>query len=116
MIQDTALPSAAADLREALEACATALAAGDLDTLTALDARIASALARLGGVPKDPAVVGRLLDDLVAARAALARCRRLGDGLEQFVRISLGAAGEGRLYDAALVHPVLTGRAIHARV
>jgi hypothetical protein len=51
----------------------------------------------------------------VAARAALARCRHLGEGLTAFVSDSLTARGTGVGYQPDLRRAAPTGAAIDAR-
>jgi hypothetical protein len=97
--QTPAALQAAARLRTTLEAAADALATADLTALLATEAAIDAALADLpsldGLVPADRAAVRAELD---AARGALLRCRRLGSGLGDFIRVSFDAQGRGAVY------------------
>ena len=85
---------AAAQLREALEHTAAALAEARLDDLLAGEARLEDALASLvpvkGLSPAERIVVR---EELERALGALLRCRRLGSALSDFVRLSFEAQG-----------------------
>lgn len=105
-------------LRAALEGTAAALAAADLDRLLAADAALQAAL---NAVPLRQPVEADVLDEfrreLDVAASALLRCRRLGAGLTDFVRISLEARGEQLGYDPSRdAAAALTGRALSQRV
>jgi hypothetical protein len=118
--------AAIAQLRAALEDTAAALAAADLDRLLAGDMALQSALtalpsdaiARLGADPHltagDRASLKR---DREAISAALLRCRRLGAGLTDFMRVSLEARGGQVGYDAdpAAAAAALGGRVLAVR-
>jgi hypothetical protein len=86
--------AAAAELREALEHTADALAGARLDGLLAGEAALEHALAKLVPVQGlSPAECAVVRDELERARGALLRCRRLGSGLSDFVRLSFEAQG-----------------------
>lgn len=83
---------AASRLRAALEDTAAALAGADLERLLASDALLRKILGEMpppGPGRPDPA----LQRDIEDAQAALRRCRRLGESLGSFVRLSLDAHG-----------------------
>jgi hypothetical protein len=105
-------------LRAALEDTAIALAAADLDRLLAADTALQAALyalPRLASV--DPAERSVFRRELEAAGAALLRCRRLGVGLTDFVRISLEAHGGQLGYEPTrTAAAALTGRGFTQRV
>lgn len=101
----TAPPSAdpsprARDLRVALEGLAQALASGDptavLDHEPVLRAAV-SALVPQSPIPDDARAVMR--DDILAARAALARCRAIGSALGLVVGATLDTLGRTAGYD-----------------
>jgi hypothetical protein len=81
-------------LRRALEQAAEALAAPNLELLLGCEPAIEVALAGLPPLesldPGDRVAVGTELDRV---SAALGRCRRLGSGLGDFIRVSLEAQG-----------------------
>ena len=106
---------AAAQLSEALERAAAALASPNLEALLACEADIEAALAALPPVttfvPEErPAVRA----ELERARAALLRCRRLGAALNEFVRLSFEA--QGRTTGYGRQEPALAGQSLNARV
>ena len=86
-------------LRLALERLAGALATLNLDTILACETELASALSDLsdpGGTPApDRAATSR---ELVAARAALMRSRRLGSTIGDLTRLSQAARGDAPSY------------------
>ena len=93
-------------LTTALEATAAALAVPTLDALLASEAALQHAVAAL---PRPgllaPAERVLLRQQLEAARSALARCRRLGDSFNDFIRISLDAQGGAIGYDRSRLAP-----------
>jgi hypothetical protein len=105
-------------LRSALEDTATALAAADLDRLLAADTALHAALQALPALASvDPAQRGAFRRELEAAATALLRCRRLGTGLSDFVRISLDAHGGQLGYEPTrTAAAALTGRGFSRRV
>jgi hypothetical protein len=108
--QGTRAITAAANLREALEQTAAALASPRLETLLSGDAAIESALSSmppLDELPADERVAVRR--ELERARGALLRCRRLGNSLRDFIRASFEAHGRGDNYG-----PRQTAAAVYA--
>jgi hypothetical protein len=107
----------AADLRRALEQTASALAGARLDDLLEAASAVEHALARLRAVPPGEDIDRRaVVTEADAARRALARCRRLGAALEDFVRLSFDARGQAVGYaPLQSVAETLTGRGLHAR-
>ena len=110
--------AAAAQLREALEHTAGALAQARLDGLLTGEAVLEEALASLmplqGLSPAERAVVR---EELERARGALLRCRRLGSALSDFVRLSFEAQGRAPGYgprDGAATH-AYAGRGLNTR-
>ena len=90
----------AAGLRTTLERLANALTHVNLDTLLACESEMASTLATTGRpITVDPAAKAATARELLAARAALVRCSRLGATLADLTRISLTAHGIGHTYD-----------------
>jgi len=88
----------AAALRLGLEEAANALVSGDLPGLLDGEARLQFALSELSNhtassLEMTDATRTQLTADLAKARTALARCRRHGQALNEFVRISLAALG-----------------------
>ena len=108
---------AAARVREAVEATANALARADLDALLAAEAGLTSVFNDLSLLRSLDADQRRVLrDELLATQAALARARRLGASLGDFVRVSLQVRGQAAGYDpASLTAATLTGRGFHTR-
>ena len=109
--------TAAARLRAALEATADALAVPNLEALLNVESALSAALAALPTVRTLDAA-GRLAarEDLKAAQAALARCRRLGGSLDAFVRVSFEARGQSIGYEPARgAASTLSGRAFQTR-
>jgi hypothetical protein len=88
----------AATLRGSLEDAADALAAADLDRLLTCESRIHAALTHLASSKLTAEARARLAEEIAGARAALARCRRLGAALNDFVHIGLAAQGIGDGY------------------
>jgi hypothetical protein len=109
--------AAVAGLRTALEDAAAALASADLKRLLGAETALQSALE----VSHSPFAVPAgdqqaFRDALEGAAAALLRCRRLGAGLSDFVRISLVARGEQVGYEPARTAAAsLTGRGLSQR-
>ena len=90
---------AAAQLREALEHTADALAHARLDGLLAGEAALEDALANLVPVQGLSAAERTVVrDELERSLAALLRCRRLGSSLTDFVRLSFEAQGRAPGY------------------
>ena len=81
-------------LRRALERLGGALARARVDELLTCEADLAAALAALSTSRAAESVDRRAtLEEALAARAALIRCRRLGVGLGDYVRLTLDALG-----------------------
>lgn len=81
--------AAVAVLRERLDETADALARADLARLLSSEMQLQSALAALANycsIAGDKATLGAELDRV---RVSLARCRRLGATLTEFVQVSL---------------------------
>ncbi len=117
---DTLAPrpvSAAARLRAALEATVDALAVPRLEALLNVESALTAALAALPTLRSlDPADRPAAREDLLAAKAALAKCRRLGASLGDFVRLSLDARGQGIGYESSRgTAATLSGRAFQTR-
>lgn len=88
------LLTAATALRAALEHVGDGLAAARLDTLLDSEIALAAALAVLPtGRGEVDLERDHILQELVKARTALTRCRRLGGALSEMVRASLGSQG-----------------------
>ncbi|MEI6668818.1 MAG: hypothetical protein WCP29_11735 [Acidobacteriota bacterium] len=89
----------AVGLRTTLERLAAALTNVNLDTLLACEGEMASALAATNKpvevAPESRAATAR---ELLAARAALVRCSRLGATLADLTRLSLASQGVGQTY------------------
>lgn len=109
--------SAAARLRAALEATTAALARPHLASLLSAESELNAAIADLPGIRAlDDEARRSAREDLMAAKAALIRCRRLGSALSGFVRVSLEARGEGFGYESESVAvAALSGRGLHTR-
>ncbi len=109
--------SAAARLRAALEATVDALAVPKLEALLNVESALTAALAALPTIRSlDPADRPAAREDLLAAKAALATCRRLGGSLGDFVRLSLDARGQGIGYESSRgTAATLSGRAFQTR-
>jgi hypothetical protein len=117
---DTLAPrpaSAAARLRAALEETVCALAVPKLEALLNVESALSAALAALPTIRSlDPADRPAAREDLLAAQTALAQCRRLGNALGDFVRVSLDARGQGIGYESARgTAATLSGRAFQTR-
>jgi hypothetical protein len=108
---------AAARLRSALESTADALAVSNLEALLNVESALTAALAALPSIRTlDAAGKAAAREDLAAAQAALARCRRLGAGLGEFVRVSLDAQSRGEGYQSARgAATALSGREFQTR-
>lgn len=90
----------ARDLRVALEGLAQALASGDPTAVLDHEPVLRSAVSAL--VPQGPvtdAARAQLREDIVAARAALARCRAIGSALGVVVGATLDTLGRTAGYD-----------------
>ena len=109
--------SAAARLRAALEATVSALAVPKLEALLNVESALSSALAALPTIRSlDPSDRPAAREDLLAAQAALVKCRRLGAALEDFVRVSLDARGQSIGYESAAgTAATLSGRGLQTR-
>ena len=93
--------SAAARLRAALEATVDSLAVPKLEALLNVESALMAALAALPSLRSlDPADRPAAREDLLAAKAALAKCRRIGGTLGDFVRVSLDARGQSIGYES----------------
>jgi hypothetical protein len=88
----------AANLRRSLEDAADALANADLERLLACETRIHAALTHIATSDLTPEGRARLSEEIERTRHALARCRRLGFALSDFVRMSLTAQGLNERY------------------
>ena len=102
--QGTRAVSAAAQLREALEQTAAALASPRLETLLAGEAAIEDALSAmpaLDELPADERLVVRR--ELERARGALLRCRRLGHVTARLHPHQFRSAGPRRRLRSAAV-------------
>lgn len=91
-------------LRAALQALGDALVAPTPDRMTAAEATLAAAVADLTLPDFSPESLSQearttLLDEVLAAKRALGRCRRLGESLSAFVSASLSAQGLVSGYD-----------------
>ncbi len=106
--------TAASRLRAAVEETAAALAAADLNRLLAADVALQAALGqRPSLLAVEPALQPFVRRELEAARTALARCRRLGAGLTEFVRFSFDARGQYPGYEPSrAAAAALTGRGL----
>jgi len=90
----------AVGLRTTLERLANALTNVDLDTLLACESEMASTLASTNGpLSVNPTAKAATARELLAARAALVRCSRLGATLADLTRLSLTAHGTAQTYD-----------------
>jgi len=89
---------AIAELRASLDEAADALAHAHLDRLLACESRIEAALRQLPtrGFPSESQHAGSV--EVALTRHALVRCRRLGDALEEFVRLGMAVQGIGHGY------------------
>jgi hypothetical protein len=92
-----ALRSAAA-LRRGLEEAASALISGDLPRLLDCEAKLQFALIDLSSLSAASLQISddtrkHLANEIAQARTALARCRRHGQALNEFARMSLAALG-----------------------
>ena len=95
-------PSAAARLRAALEATVDALAVPKLESLLNVESALSAALAALPTIRGlDAADRPAAREDLLAAKEALDKCRRLGGALGDFVRMSLDSRGQSIGYESA---------------
>jgi len=110
--------TAVSRLRTALEDTAMALATADLNRLLAADTALQAALQALPSLASvDPEQRSVFRRELEAAAGALLRCRRLGVGLSDFVRISLDAHGGHLGYEPTrTAAAALTGRGFTQRV
>jgi hypothetical protein len=88
----------AVNLRLSLEEAAEALAAADLERLLACETRIHAALTQISASDLSPDTRARLADEIDLTRKALARCRRFGFALSDFIRIGLTAQGMDESY------------------
>ena len=87
-------------LRLALDRLGESLAHAELDELLAAETQLEAALTTLGGLLTSGASIDPdLRAELDGVRASLVRCRRLGNSLGEFVRLSLQAYGTDERYD-----------------
>lgn len=84
---------AIASLRKTLEETSSALAQADLHRLLESEARIEAALVNVPMRGLGPEARDLVVAEVEQARAALARCRRLGAALQDFIRVSQSAHG-----------------------
>ncbi len=89
---------AVAHLRDTLEETAHALAHAHLESLLTCEAKIETALMQLPTQGLSADVRGMVVAEVELARAALVRCRRLGQALDEFVRLGLAAQAAGSGY------------------
>jgi hypothetical protein len=95
------LLEAATGLRAALELTGDSLATANLDGLLDSEIALAAALAVLPtGRGEADSSRDEVLQELVRARAALTRCRRLGGSLSEMVRVTMDAQGRVGAYGA----------------
>jgi hypothetical protein len=88
----------AVNLRLSLEEAANALAAADMERLLACETRIHAALTQIASSDMSAEGRARLAEEIHLTRQALARCRRFGFALSDFVRIGLTAQGLDECY------------------
>jgi len=93
-------------LRAVLDPLAAAMAGADLDELLRLEPELAAVMSTIPVPARGAAAVPAALNghaalgaEILAARAALVRCRRLGTALIDFRRFGLQARGAGAEYD-----------------
>jgi hypothetical protein len=97
--RDTGAHPVALGLRATLERLAEALTNVNLDTLLACEGEMASTLAASNQrIEINPAMRAATARELLAARAALVRCSRLGATLADLTRLSLASQGVGQTY------------------
>ena len=109
--------AAVSQLRAGLDAVAQALATADLDGLLAAESAMAAAVEQALLVTAIGADGDQLRAELVAARAALERCRVLGGSLTQFADCTLVAMGRATTYErpgSARAAGSLPGRRLRA--
>ena len=90
--------AAVSQLRAGLDAVAQALAIADLDGLLAAESAMVAAVeqvSRIGNIED----ADQVRAELIAARAALERCRVLGGSLTQFADCTLVAMGRATTYE-----------------
>ena len=109
--------AAAARLRAAVEETAAALATADLDRLLAANVGLQTVLdERPWPAAVEPTERPGARRELEAAHAALLRCRRLGGGLNDFIRLSFEARGHWPGYEPVrTAAAALTGRGFNQR-
>jgi hypothetical protein len=105
MDQTSQVLRSAAALRAGLEDAAGALATGNLERLLQSEARLELALNEMSqcspaslAATTSEATRTQLSAEIAHSRAALARCRRHGEALNDFVRMCLTALGEPEGY------------------
>lgn len=87
-------------LRVALDRLGESLAHAQLDDVLAAEGQLKEALTNLGGLlTPDPPGDRELRAELDGVRASLVRCRRLGNSLGAFVRLTLQTYGLDDRYD-----------------
>ena len=97
---------AVAHLRDTLEETANALAHAHLESLLTCEARIESALMQLPTHGLSADARSMVVAEVELARAALIRCRRLGQALDEFVRLGLATQAAGSGYGRDSGYPV----------
>ena len=108
----------AATLRLGLEEATHALIKGDLPRLLECEAKLQFALSDLSSytaasLDMSDATRHQLADDIAHARTALVRCRRHGQALNEFVRVSLAALGVHEDYGPKGAGPAHQRHTIH---
>ena len=115
-----AAADAAAELRTALDALAAALMAGDADAVLAVEPQLHAAVTRRTAAASRPDAADRdfVRQQVVSARATLARCRALGAASAFVADATLEALGRAPSYDRHGAGPSrsLRGRGLKARV
>lgn len=102
--------AAAAALRQRLDEMAEALTAADLPRLLHCEAHLEAALTDIiGARPISADERPQLAAEIVAARAALLRCRRLGRALTDLAALALSAHGTDHGYG----RPATGGPRVH---
>jgi hypothetical protein len=94
MTSNVGLGELVRDLRATLEAISLGLVEGLPDRLLEAEPRLAEIAARLATQP--PQDIDASRDDLVAARAALTRCERLGATVGALAEVYAAGRGYGR--------------------
>ncbi len=117
---EAAVADVAAGLRGALDALAAAMTLGDADAVLAAEPVLQAAVGRQAATMTSLPSTDRDLvrQDLMGARAALARCRALGAGTALVAGATLEALGRTPSYSRQGAGPSrsLRGRGLKARV